>query len=71
MQSTDAAYVYNNANDPMTTPESLFLRASMALTRKQAREVLADAKKLTPRLHLSTTDIADETICKQPSWEEG
>ena len=63
MQSTDAAYVLNNANDPMTT-EDLFLRASMALTRKQAREVLADAKKLTPRLHLSTTDIADETLRK-------
>ena len=65
MQSTDAAYVLNNANDPMTTPESLFLRASMALSREQARKILADAKKLTPRSHPSTTDNnADETICK-------
>ena len=50
----------------MTTPESLFLRASMALSRKQAREVLADAKKLTAASPLSTTDInADETIRKR------
>jgi len=65
MQSTDAAYVLNNANDPMTTPESLFLRASMALSRREARKVLADAKKLKTRDTLSTTDIADETICQQ------
>ena len=49
----------------MTEPYGLFLRASMALSREQARKVLADAKKLTPRSHTSTTDNnADEIICK-------
>ena len=50
----------------MTTPyENLFLRASMALSRREARKVLADAKKLKTRDTLSTTDLADETICEQ------
>ena len=65
MLSTNAVYVKPNANDSMTTPESLFLRASMALSRREARKVLADAKKLKTRDILSTTDIADETICQQ------
>ena len=65
MLSTSAAYVVTSKGDLMTTPyENLFLRASMALSREQARKILADAKKLTPRSHLSTTDNnADETIC--------
>ena len=50
----------------MTEPYGLFLRASMALSRREARKVLADARKLKQRDNLSTIDNnADETICKQ------
>lgn len=65
MLSTNAAYVTTQLSERMTTPESLFLRASMALSRREARKVLADAKKLKTRDTLSTTDIADETIHQQ------
>ena len=66
MLSTNAAYVVTNAGDLMSTPyENLFLRASMALSRREARIVLAEAKKLKQSDTLSTTDIADETICEQ------
>ena len=65
MLSTNAAYVITQPSERMTTPESLFLRASMALSRREARKVLADAKKLKTRDTLSTTDIADETIHQQ------